>query len=444
MKGRLNVKAADWADMFDAFDLLDSINRDGFVDVSAKQFHQLHLQPRLLTKIDHAHQVPPVFAENNLNILTRGIDTWRIGTFEVFHKLPEWTTPSKQVENLVLPSFIDAIDTSNITGEPGVINAAHASGLLSAFSGEEQVLTVGGRMRTGEFSFRVNDARRAFSEINVSKAQIEIDAGMESAGSGQGDDSGSLWLYEVKNHISKDFCIRQLYYPYRTWSQRLDSKPVRTIFLSLANDVYDVHQFEFADPLNYSSIELVKHKRFTIDATLPTEAELVETTKKALASQAALPKTDIPFPQADDFRRVIDVLSFISEEPRTVENLSDYYGFHPRQSDYYGNAVRYLGLAEKTIEDGTRYFSASNLGAEIQSLPYKEKILKIATIILSIEPLAMTYMDWVKNSSRPPLEAVMSYVRATADGAILSEETVRRRSQTIRTWATWLREIAPA
>ena len=433
------VRSTNWSKVFDAFDLLTAIKNDGYVDVKAAQFHELHLQPRLMTKMDHAHQVPTIFAENGLNILTRGIDTWRIGTFDVFQELPEWTLPSSEVTNLTIPNYIETLDVTNITGEPGVINAAHASGLLTNFLGEEQVLTVAGRMRTGDFSFSVNDHVRGSSEISVSKAQIEIDSGFESP--------SAFTLFEIKNHMSRDFCVRQLFYPYRHWANRLTTKPIRNVFLTLANDVYDVHEFEFTDPKNYSSAELIKHQRFTIGITRPTEADVVSRARKVIDSEPIAVHTNVPFPQADDFERVMDLVAFLGEGSRTVEDLALNYDFHSRQSDYYYNAARYLGLTESvTGEDGREYRQVTALAREILALPYKDKILRYSDLLLSIKPLAQTYFEWVKTASCPSLDWVSdvfarSPFAVSHTGERLSESTVRRRSQTIVSWAGWLRDI---
>lgn len=434
------VRGSNWSDVFEAFDLLDAIKRDGFVDITAKQFHQLHLQPRLMTKMDHSHQVPKVFTDNGLSLLTRGFDTWRIGTFEIFQALPEWTLPSADVTNLTIPSYIETLDVTNITGEPGVINAAHAAGLLTDFAGEEQTLTVGGRMRTGDFTFSVKDYVRGTTEIPVSKAQIEIDAGFESP--------SAFTIYEIKNHLSRDFCARQLFYPYRTWLSRLPKKPIRTVFLTLANDVYDVHEFQFTDPMNYSSAELIKHKRYTIGITRPTEAEIVSRARRVIDAEPQRPATTVPFPQADDFERVMDFVSLLTEEPRTVEDLALLHDIHQRQGDYYQNAARYLGLAETVqAEDGREYLQATSLAREILKLPYREKNLRYADLLLNIKPLAETYFEWVKTGSRPSIDWIAdvfdrSPFAVTHKGEKLSESTVRRRAQTIAAWAGWLRAVA--
>jgi hypothetical protein len=434
---RIRDKA--WSDIFEVYDVLDAIKRDGFADITAKQFHALHLQPRLNTKMDHATQVPLIFQEHGLNILTRGIDTWRVGTFEVFETLPEWTLPGDDVKNLTIPSYIQTLDVTNVTGEPAVINAAQAAGLLSDFCDEELILTVSGRMRTGDFTYNVNDTVRGTSEIAVSKAQIEIDAGYEG--------ENAFTLFEVKNHLSRDFLVRQLFYPFVTWTKRLPSKPLRTVFLTLANDVYDLYEYGF-EPSNYSSATLLKHRRYTIGVTKPTEAEVVTRARKVVESEPVAPKTNVPFPQADDFERVMDLVSFIAEEPRTVEDLALNYDFHSRQSGYYSNAAKYLGLVESgTGEDGREYSQATDLAREILELDYRAKVLRYAELALAIKPVAEAYYEWTRSGSAPTVDWVAerfasSPFAVTNVGERLSESTVRRRAQTILSWTKWLRGIA--
>lgn len=425
---------AAWAGIFEKYSVPRQVEQDGFVDLTADQLREFR-EPRLLTKMDHSHQVPKVFQEHGLNILTRGISTFRIGTFEVFQDLPEWQVPSTQVENLTLPSYIETLDVTKVTGEPAVINAVHASGVLTNFCGEEVVLTVSGRMRTGEFSYRVDDTVRGTSDITVSGAQIEIDAAFEG--------HNAFTIVEVKNHLSHDFCVRQLYYPFRAWRERI-KKPTKNVFLTLANDVYDLHEFEFVDPLDYSSATLTSHKRYTIGVVRPTEAEVVTRARKAIEKPTERVVRTAPFPQADDFERVMDLVAYLSEAPRTVEDLAVNYGFDPRQSDYYYNAAKFLGLAESDkAEDGREYRRSTKLADDILALPYREKNLRFAELIFEIKPIAETYFEWVRLDEKPPIQRVIEIFSKSQDGEVLAESTRKRRSQTILSWASWLRQIAP-
>ncbi len=72
-----------WAEVFQEYNLEQAIREHGYVDVTADQLRRFR-EPRLMTKMDHSESVPRVFRENGLNILTRGISTFRVGPFEVF------------------------------------------------------------------------------------------------------------------------------------------------------------------------------------------------------------------------------------------------------------------------------------------------------------------------------------------------------------------------
>ena len=59
--------------------------------------------------------------------------------------------------------------------------------------------------------------------------------------------------------------IRQLYYPYRQW-QKCTEKKIVTLFFNKENksNIYCLRQFEFKEPDNYNSIQLVKVKKYSI------------------------------------------------------------------------------------------------------------------------------------------------------------------------------------
>lgn len=54
---------------------------------------------------------------------------------------------------------------------------------------------------------------------------------------------------------------------------------------------------------------------------------------------------EIPFPQADSFERVINLCELLKQrEFISKEDITQNYDFYSRQTDYYTNAGRYLGL----------------------------------------------------------------------------------------------------
>ena len=85
--------------------------------------------------------------------------------------------------------------------------------------------------------------------------QTEVDAGYE------GEDT--VVLIEAKNTKVKDIIIRQLYYPYRQWWHH--TKKDTTVLLFEYNEgMYHLWQFEFKDPSEYTSILLLKSRRYLV------------------------------------------------------------------------------------------------------------------------------------------------------------------------------------
>jgi hypothetical protein len=66
--------------------------------------------------------------------------------------------------------------------------------------------------------------------------------------------------------IAEDFLIHQLYYPYRTWREKI-TKPIKTIFFVYSNGIYRLYEYEFENPQNYNSLKLVKQKNYSVEDT---------------------------------------------------------------------------------------------------------------------------------------------------------------------------------
>lgn len=413
-----------WQEIFDKYDIAKRVEKDGYADISANEIKKLHFEPRLLTKIDHSIHLPPVMADSNLSILTLSSSSWRIGSFEIFEKLPEWNT-NAPVENKNLPDWIQSINPEKITGEGAVVNSAQISGILDSFCENELQLTISGKARSGDFDFSVN-SKFGKAIIEVRGAQIEIDAGYETR-----DD---IWIIEAKKRKSLDFNVRQLYYPFRAWQQKI-AKPIRTVYLTFANDYYDLYEYGFEDANEMSSIQLLKKSRFTVNAVPVSKNELVEIAQASLGKKNKVP--EVPFPQADDFERVLDLLEFLAESPRSQEDITTKYEFAPRQSDYYFNACRYLGVAEKS---GSGIRKATTLGSKIAELDYKKKRIELAKLLFAIEPIPEIYLASVKGSPLTNDDVTKIFEKSTSSNGI-SGSTIGRRTQTIQSWVRWLVDL---
>jgi hypothetical protein len=299
-------------------------------------------------------------------------------------------------------------------------------------------LTVFGRMSTGTFDFSIQESKmipdgaKTSRILNVDRAQCEIDGAFESA--------DSFALLEVKNEEVNDFHIRQLYYPYRLWRNKM-SKPVVPVFLTYSNEVFSFSVYDFVRPDDYNSLELVKRKRYQIAAT---EIEISDI-RRLLAQKKVVPEppeTDIPFPQADRFERVIDLLSrlHVANGNLAQEDITTDYAFDNRQTQYYTNAGRYLGLVERKreSEQGVAY-TLTPLGRQIMSKPPQARNLDLVELILSHSVFRKAVEYYLSHAGAPPAKEIAGFIREA--GLPINDTTATRRAQSVLGWVRWMMSL---
>lgn len=325
-----------WEQLFEKYDILNRIDMSGSFQISATQIKEFR-EPRLMAKFDHILNLPIIFSKNKLSILpiTRG--DYVISHFEAYHKFEE---TDNNIIKVAFLSYIQSLDYNNITSETVALNCAIATGILEDFTGDEQLVpTVSGRMGSGNFDFTIKNIQNGeYCEVSVNNSQIEIDAAYEGL--------KYLSLFEAKRDLSDDFLVRQLYYPYRTWQDRIE-KEVKPIFLIYSNGIFRLFQYKFENPYDYGSLVLVKQCNYSIEETTIT----VEDIQDIIGKTVVISEPDIPFPQANSFERVINLCELLSQRCMTKIDITENYDFDSRQSDYYTNAAIYLGLVKKDDND---------------------------------------------------------------------------------------------
>ncbi len=435
-----NANDSAWDKAFSSLDLLGPIRRQGWVDVTARDLREFR-EPRLMAKIDYSSNRPKIFREEDLNILALSSSHYRIGKFKVFHELPETLSPQPPITRVQLPVGIESLAFKGLTSESAVVTSAHAAGILDEFCGAELLLTSFGRMRTPSFHFSISGASGDRFELQVDSATIEIDAAYENP--------RALHILEVKNHRPNDFNMRQLYYPFRTWKSKI-KKPVQCVFMTFSNDVYDLHEISFQDSADFSSALIGNRQRFMVGEGTIRVQDLEEIAHRIAAMQDwnRAYRERIPFPQADSFTRVVDLVTILIERPMSVGDLSEHYGFDTRQSDYYYNAARYLGLASssKAARSETELRGPTPEAIKLFAEPYRSKFLALANLVLRIEPINATFLLAQEQGAKLDPRAVQEIFARSDEAQWLgySASTIERRSQTIIAWAHWLASIAEA
>lgn len=391
------------------------LERRGYFYIGARELERLSgRQPRLMAKHDFSTSRPWIFQRLRLGIVPVSRSEYLVGRFNLYERFPE--TQRGEVRTLELPAGLDTLSLEAVSSEAVALNGASASGMLEDFLGCAPLqATVAGRMSTHGLKVRLPDLG---VDVAVDRAQMEIDGGFESL--------EHLVLVEAKNHLSEDFNIRQLYFPYRRFQQRL-AKDVVPVYLVYSNGIFHLYRYEFRDPADFRSISLVDSARYALSSS-HLDAQAALDIVRAVAPE---PEPAVPFPQANSFERVVNLLELIALQPLSKAEITQRYDFDPRQADYYANAARYLGLAEP-VEDT---WEPTERGRRVIEQPQRDA--RNAALIRALAARRV-FREVLELSLARGAVASTAEICAAMDGLGLSLATSRRRASTVARWAQWV------
>jgi hypothetical protein len=241
---------AAWDKIFEVYQLHEFDFSKNTFYITAKQVQAAtnNQEPRLLCKHDSREDRPNVFQERGLFILPIKNGEYVVLKGEGYVDIP----PIEDETNVYKSKLKFALDTAKVGhSEMQHLDFAYASSLVRTFMEDESlVLTIRGKKRTPEFSFKVD--RNA---VEVKGVQTEVDAGYEG--------KEQVVLIEAKAIKRTNTIIRQMFYPFRQW-QLHTSKPIVTLFFEKSDKYYSLWQFEFTDENDYNSINFVRASKYEI------------------------------------------------------------------------------------------------------------------------------------------------------------------------------------
>jgi hypothetical protein len=418
-----------WQQLFEQYGILARIEQQGHFEIDSATINRVR-ESRLMTKLDHWSNLPRIFKYHHLSILPLTRGSYVIAPFQAYQDI-RYRHDAKPIR-IRHRSDLESLDYGNLYSESAALNYAAATGLLAEVLGEACELTVSGRMSSRDFGFVIRHAQQPehLIPIQVRNAQIEIDGGYEG--------QTKLALIEAKNTKCEDFLIRQMYYPYRAWAGRI-SKTVVPIFMTFSNDVFSFFVYEFQEQGAYNSLVLLQQKDFIVAAEPINLGDI----KRLAEHTPQTDEPDIPFPQADDFDKVIDLLGLLMNGELSKEEVAINYDFDKRQAYYYFAAARYLGLAEDfSNNDGKeRKMRLSADGKRILKLPHKDKNLAFAQAILRHRAFGEALRFSFKIARRPSSDEIIHIMRNCALNGITKESTFHRRAQTVLSWIDWILQL---
>jgi len=403
-----------WEEIFNDYKVLDKIKGSGFFEITAEEIKK-YKEPRLMTKFDNSNSRPPIFKEHKLGILPIDNGKYVIGRFNLYQKLPE-KDETKSIKEMMMPDYLESIDLDNIYSENNALNVALLSGMINDVIGEDLFETISGRMRSSEFKFTVDGDSKP-TEIDVLKPQIEIDGGYEG--------KNKIVVIEAKNSEPEDFIIRQLYYPYRFWKTKVD-KEIVPVFFTYKNGVFSFYVYKFEDENRYNSISLAQKNTYKIIYNNKSRLSLseIKTIKE---------RRDIPFPQADAFEKIKEIVVLVGDHINTAQDIAEIYGITPRQGNYYLSAAKYLDLVK-----GRKEYNLTKLGEIIYNTDFKQRNLLLSKQILKHIPFIQVMRKYLENSILPKKDEVIKIMNSTTINTTENKEVINRRASTVRGWIEWI------
>ncbi|MBN3524795.1 type II restriction enzyme [Paenibacillus apiarius] len=430
---RLRQKDLIWNELFEQYRIMEHIETQGFFTITTDQINRLRpgAQARLQCKFDSSGELSPCFADHKLGILPISNGVYIIAPFPIFHPLDPIENIAVEKAYLRFPAFqtIQADGTSS-TSEANALHTAHMTDMLHRFRGidssEPLELTFSGRMRSPEFSFYVGSY---LEPLHVERSQqLEIDAGFETM--------REILILEAKNKIPQDFCVRQLYYPYRALNQRPQlTKPVIPIYFLYSDGIYYLFEYQFAEPLRYDSISLVRSCAYRIEGGLTKERILAIAAETPVEAEP----DSAPFPQANSFERFMNIMELLTEEDLLKADIHRIYRFAPRQSDYYANVGIYYGLIETYRSADGIAVRLTAEGRELMQLPMQGRHEAIVRKLFSKPAIRDILLQCLHRDGQVPDEEAVQLMRR--HGIELQPSTERRRAQSILAWYSWLKHL---
>ena len=413
-----------WQQLDAKLNIIKTINKNGEFIITSDQINAFNKNgsygpdARLMTSSDTRGQRPKLFDKENISMLPIGNRAFKLVRFDSFFDIQDIC---KQIELIGQEKIqrYETIDIQKIASEDKAILISDISEMLKDFTAEKSLkMTNKGKFGVEKIDFNIQLANNQYKKIEVNGGQAELDAGFEGE---------QFYVIEAKLRQLDDFNIRQLYYPYRYWQMRI-KKPVVPLFMVYSDRVFNLWEYSFAENDNFNSLQLIRHKKYTF------EKEISTSFSSLLDIKEFVQPTDVPFPQADSFETVINLLDFINAGVSNKEAIAERFVFDERQSDYYSNAAKYLDLLTRT-DDG---FVLTQKGKEIVNSSRIQRHYLLAKTILSRKVFYDIYVAAINDTvSEKDIINIMKKNKVD-----LSAETMKRRSSTVKHWIEWVKKVA--
>lgn len=141
----------------------------------------------------------------------------------------------------------------------------------------------------------------------------------------------------------------------------------------------------------------------------------------------------IPFPQANDFNKIYDLICIEDETKlNDKEFLKEYLSLGTeRQISYYLSACEFLGV----ISHNKKY---TDIGNKIRNASFDLRILMLCKVIVSLPVFGEVFFMKYLYDEHYPIEDIAQLISVIYD--IDNFEVCKRRASTVNKWLEWVEQ----
>lgn len=416
-----------WQRIVAASGVADALKSRGWMEISADTLKASgQREPRLLVKWDTLDERPKIMADLGASLLPVRNGHYLIFRDEdqkMFHRFTTKAPPARPFASRMQLDLLDTYSGANLS-ESQALDFAYLAGIFADFTGDADLhLTLRGRLYSGRFDLHMPHLQH---RQTVDQVQIEIDAGYEGR--------ETLLLIEAKRGARDHAHLRQLWYPYLAWRRRTH-KRIAPVFFTYANGLISLTELRMSE--TFGEVEALRPKVYALDAAPPPKVSLGGALAET-ANKLRVPPAGVPYPQANDLDKLIDLVLLLAQAPRTREDIATLFGIDMRQAEYYANAAMYLGLVRKNTDNPVGY-AANEAGLALASVKTRgARAEALFQTLLALPDLRFVCEAWLASGLRVETLGAETWAENLATRLGLSASTAKRRLEGVMRWLEWL------
>lgn len=418
-----------WNLIFNHLNILQKVKENGYFLIDRDQILK-NSRSRHMVEWKKNDDIPEIFSDNELDLLYLGNHKYMIAPFKIRENIPNnnVTIHSRLIDSIADFETINAEEISSTNDVTFYLNESNF--VNNFFLENSNYLT--DTLYEDKYSLTYYlEIDNLNYKINVYNTKVQADAIFEN--------ENSITITKISTDFTNDILISELYYPFIYFTEKF-TKPVRFLFVQYFNNIFRLIEYNFTDKENMNSLCWLSEKRFSLlntELSLDDVGHLLKKTK--VKTDDNMKNTDIPFIQANSFDKVISMLEYLAHGASSKTDLVATLNVGERQVDYYFNAGKYLNLFEKKAGSQKHNYILSDQGNAIVNLEYRERYLKLISLILEHQIFNDIFHKIFDEGMIPDKKEVISLMEKYEVCPI--SNTIGRRADSVLAWMKWILEL---